>query len=87
MKIWSLDDARVVRSIDHTEGKITCMAFRADSQYLITGGEDCSCKLWELSSGKLTQVILRTERTVLNYFQNILGSRRTRTIDNSSSNQ
>ncbi len=56
LKIWSLDDARVVRSIDHTEGKITCMAFRADSQYLITGGEDCSCKLWELSSGKLTQV-------------------------------
>jgi len=51
-----LDDARVVRSIDHTEGKITCMAFRADSQYLITGGEDFSCKLWELSSGKLTQV-------------------------------
>jgi WD40 repeat protein len=32
------------------------MAFRTDSQYLITGGEDCSCKLWELSSGKLTQV-------------------------------
>jgi len=56
LKIWSLDDARVVRSIDHTEGKITFMTFRADSQYLITGGEDCSCKLWELSSGKLTQV-------------------------------
>ena len=51
-----MDDARVVRSIDHTEGKITCMAFRADSQYLITGGEDFSCKLWEISSGKLTQV-------------------------------
>jgi WD40 repeat protein len=56
LKIWSLDDARVVRSIDHTEGKITVMAFRTDSQYLITGGEDFSCKLWELSSGKLTQV-------------------------------
>lgn len=56
LKIWSLDDARVVRSIDHTEGKITCMAFRTDSQYLVTGGEDCSCKLWELASGKLTQV-------------------------------
>ena len=62
MKIWSLDDARVVRSIDHTEGKITVMAFRTDSQYLITGGEDFSCKLWELSSGKLTQVILRENR-------------------------
>ncbi len=32
------------------------MAFQADSQYLITGGEDFSCKLWEISSGKLTQV-------------------------------
>ncbi|CAF4666138.1 unnamed protein product [Rotaria sp. Silwood1] len=64
LKIWSLDDARVVRSIDHTEGKITCMAFRADSQYLITGGEDCSCKLWELSSGKLTQVLVEHEQSI-----------------------
>ncbi|CAF1470789.1 unnamed protein product [Adineta ricciae] len=64
LKIWSLDDARVVRSIDHTEGKITCMAFRADSQYLITGGEDCSCKLWELSSGKLTQVLVEHEKSI-----------------------
>ena len=65
LKIWSLDDARVVRSIDHTEGRITCMAFRADSQYLITGGEDCSCKLWELSSGKLTQVGDRCAKNVV----------------------
>ena len=68
LKIWSLDDARVVRSIDHTEGKITCMAFRTDSQYLITGGEDCSCKLWELSSGKLTQV---TEMICYEHFSSI----------------
>ncbi|CAF1269382.1 unnamed protein product [Adineta steineri] len=64
LKIWSLDDARVVRSIDHTEGKITCIAFRSDSQYLITGGEDCSCKLWELSSGKLTQVLVEHEQSI-----------------------
>ncbi|CAF1425220.1 unnamed protein product [Adineta steineri] len=64
LKIWSLDDARVVRSIDHTEGKITCMAFRADSQYLITGGEDFSCKLWELASGKLTQVLVEHEHSI-----------------------
>ncbi|CAF0919781.1 unnamed protein product [Rotaria sordida] len=64
LKIWSLDDARVVRSIDHTEGKITCMAFRPDSQYLITGGEDFSCKLWELSSGKLTQVLVEHEESI-----------------------
>ncbi|CAF4519269.1 unnamed protein product [Rotaria socialis] len=64
LKIWSLDNARVVRSIDHTEGKITCLAFRADSQYLITGGEDYSCKLWELSSGKLTQVLVEHEQCV-----------------------
>jgi WD40 repeat protein len=66
LKIWSLDDARVVRSIDHTEGKITCMAFRADSQYLITGGEDCGCKLWELSSGKLTQV---DRKIIMNFIE------------------
>lgn len=36
------------------------MAFRTDSQYLVTGSEDCSSKLWELSSGKLTQVRKKT---------------------------
>jgi WD40 repeat protein len=44
------------------------MAFRADSQYLITGGEDCSCKLWELSSGKLTQVNKKNELKLLKIF-------------------
>ena len=36
--------------------KITVMAFTADSHYVITGGEDNSCKIWELSTGKLIQV-------------------------------
>ncbi|CAF1059295.1 unnamed protein product [Didymodactylos carnosus] len=64
LKIWSLDDARVVRSIDHPQGAITCIAFRSDSQYLLSGGEDCSCKLWELASGKLTQVLVEHEKSI-----------------------
>ncbi len=50
------------------------MAFRADSQYLITGGEDCSCKLWELSSGKLTQVrkYIRNQDIIYYYFFKVL---------------
>ncbi|CAF1549050.1 unnamed protein product, partial [Didymodactylos carnosus] len=64
LKIWSLDDARVVRSIDHPQGAITCITFGSDSQYLLSGGEDCSCKLWELASGKLTQVLVEHEKSI-----------------------
>jgi WD40 repeat protein len=54
-KIWALNEAKVIRTIDHPE-KITECVFTHDSHYVITGGEDNSCKIWELSSGKLIQV-------------------------------
>lgn len=55
VKIWSLADAKVIRTIDHPE-KICIIVFTLDSQFVITGGEDNSCKIWELSTGKLIQV-------------------------------
>jgi WD40 repeat protein len=58
VKIWSLADAKVIRTIDHPE-KICIIVFTLDSHYVITGGEDNSCKIWELSTGKLIQVKFR----------------------------
>ena len=52
-----MSDAKVIRKIDHPE-KITVICFTPDSQFLITGGEDNSCKIWELSTGKLIQVLI-----------------------------
>lgn len=56
LKIWHLSDAKVVRQIDHPD-IITVMIFTHDSNHIITGGEDGSCKIWESSTGKLIQVI------------------------------
>lgn len=38
MKIWGLNEAKVIRSIDHPD-KITAIIFTYDSHYVITGGE------------------------------------------------
>ena len=56
LKIWTLEEAKVIRTIDHPE-KINLTVFTTDSQYVITGAEDSVCKIWELSTGKLIQVI------------------------------
>lgn len=52
-----MNEAKVIRSIDHPN-KITVIKFTNDSQFVITGGEDNSCKIWELLTGKLIQVLI-----------------------------
>ena len=55
MKIWSVKDGSVVQDIAHNE-TVTCVVFSPDSQYVVTGSEDMSLKVWEVNTGKLTQV-------------------------------
>ncbi|RNA37210.1 NACHT and WD repeat domain-containing 1, partial [Brachionus plicatilis] len=63
VKIWGLKEAKVIRSIDHPNN-ITVIKFTHDSQYVITGGEDNSCKIWELLTGKLIQVLIEHDGAV-----------------------
>lgn len=63
VKIWGLNEAKVIRSIDHPN-KITAIKFTHDSQYVITGGEDNSCKIWELLTGKLIQVLIEHDNAI-----------------------
>ena len=55
-----MGDAKVVRQIDHPD-IITTMIITEDSNHIITGGEDCSCKIWEITTGKLVQVLIEHE--------------------------
>jgi WD40 repeat protein len=57
LKIWAMEDAKVIRTVDHPD-KIKVITFSYDSHHVITGGNDNSCKIWELSTGKLVQVKL-----------------------------
>jgi WD40 repeat protein len=55
LQIWRLSDGSVLKEINHTE-KITCLTCTKDSQYLVTGSQDRSVKVWEIDSGKIVQV-------------------------------
>ncbi|GLV38693.1 uncharacterized protein CBL_05692 [Carabus blaptoides fortunei] len=57
MRIWSLirDDERY--TISHSE-EITCFVLTMDSLQVITGSRDMSLKVWQLTGGKLSQVLV-----------------------------
>lgn len=56
LQIWKLSDGSVLKEVSHTE-KVTCLKCSKDSQFLVTGSQDRSVKVWELESGKIVQVI------------------------------
>lgn len=59
-KIWNTMTGSMIGSVSHTE-RITCIARSSDDLYLVTASVDGSLKVWELFTGKLTQVWKCTE--------------------------
>lgn len=57
LRIWSLlrDDEKY--TISHSE-EITCFVLTMDSLHVITGSRDMSLKVWQVSGGKLSQVLI-----------------------------
>ncbi|XP_017773696.1 PREDICTED: NACHT domain- and WD repeat-containing protein 1 [Nicrophorus vespilloides] len=57
LKIWSLikDDEKF--HVGHSE-EITCFVLTMDSLHVITGSRDMSLKVWQVSGGKLSQVLI-----------------------------
>lgn len=56
-RVWKTKSGTLVTGICHSE-KITCMCCDVRDKYLVTGSEDKSCKVWDLTTGKLTQVYM-----------------------------
>lgn len=50
-------DSENEKSVSHSEG-ITCYTVSFDGERLVTGSADCSLKVWEVHSAKLTQVLV-----------------------------
>ena len=44
--------------VSHSQD-ITCLVVTPDSHSLITGSRDMSLKIWQLSGGKLSQVLIK----------------------------
>ena len=63
MRYWSVYDADVEKTVSHSES-ITCYVVTFDCETLITGSSDASLKVWEIKSGKLTQVLVGHQSTV-----------------------
>jgi WD40 repeat protein len=63
LKLWGLNNSQVIRNLDHPE-RITVYTFTFDSQFVITGGDDNSCKIWELATGKLVQVLIEHDAPI-----------------------
>ncbi|XP_038117714.1 uncharacterized protein LOC6033549 isoform X2 [Culex quinquefasciatus] len=57
LRIWSLTREDEKFTVSHS-GEITSFIITADSLYLISGSKDMSLKVWQVSGGKLAQVLV-----------------------------
>ncbi|KAL3289358.1 hypothetical protein HHI36_022794 [Cryptolaemus montrouzieri] len=56
LKIWgTTGDEKYF--VNHSK-EITCFVLTMDSQFIITGSKDMSLKVWQISGGKLSQVLM-----------------------------
>lgn len=63
LRYWSTFDPDNEKSVNHTES-ITCYYLTYDGLTLVTGSNDKSLKVWEVSSSKLTQILVGHEASV-----------------------
>ncbi|GIY28466.1 putative wd40 domain protein [Caerostris darwini] len=63
LKFWPVTDMDSEKSVSHSDA-ITCYTVTYDCQTIVTGSNDMSLKVWEVGSGKLTQVLVGHESMV-----------------------
>ncbi|GBO38135.1 Vegetative incompatibility protein HET-E-1, partial [Araneus ventricosus] len=63
LKFWPVTDMESEKSVSHSDA-ITCYTVTYDCQTIVTGSNDMSLKVWEVGSGKLTQVLVGHESLV-----------------------
>ncbi|KAG8196954.1 hypothetical protein JTE90_009013 [Oedothorax gibbosus] len=63
LKFWPLMDIDAEKSVSHSDS-ILCYTVSHDCATLITGSDDMSLKVWEVATGKLTQVLAGHEGSV-----------------------
>ncbi|XP_054166361.1 protein qui-1-like [Oppia nitens] len=63
VRFWSSYDYENEKTVSHSE-PITCYTCTYDGQTIITGSQDMSLKVWEVTSAKLTQVLVGHEGSI-----------------------
>uniref|UniRef100_A0A915HPU3 Uncharacterized protein n=1 Tax=Romanomermis culicivorax TaxID=13658 RepID=A0A915HPU3_ROMCU len=68
LKMWNIgsdDTAAYVRAKFGHKDAITCLKMSSNGKFVLTGSKDNSIKLWEVSTGYLTQVFVGHETPVI----------------------
>ncbi|OTF83560.1 hypothetical protein BLA29_000494, partial [Euroglyphus maynei] len=63
LKYWQIFEPEMEKSVSHSD-TITCFTCTHSGKTLITGSQDMSLKVWETSTGKLTQVLVGHEEAI-----------------------
>lgn len=64
LKFWLLMDVENEKSVNHSDS-ILCFTVTHDCATVVTGSNDMSLKVWEVATGKLTQVrLLERDRDI-----------------------
>jgi WD40 repeat protein len=56
VKLWSVPDGKLVRTLKHPQG-VTTIAFSPDGQWLVSGSYDQVARVWRLSDGVVTRTL------------------------------
>lgn len=53
IKLWDIQQTRVVRTFTGHQASIYCLSFSSCGKYMASAGEDRKVKLWDIASGNL----------------------------------
>lgn len=58
LKLHAMDTLREIESVNGGHvGEITCMALGSDRQLLVTGGKDCTCRMWVVENTTMASFV------------------------------
>src|SRR5688572_4529282 len=64
VRLWDLNDARIIRAFKGHKGTIWTVAFSPDGKKIASSGDDAMINVWDAESGKLIQQLKGHERIV-----------------------
>jgi WD40 repeat protein len=65
IKLWSLSDGKVTKTLEGHQGNVLALALRLDRAQLLSGGEDKTVRLWDVPDSKEVRSLIGHEGPVM----------------------